>query len=201
VVRPYTTQFKVTFPVAVDQADLFGQAFGLKAIPVSYLVDEVGIIRLKGGGPSSEFLAQVEAVLKEPLTKVRGQSKPLPSAQSAETLLARLAKQPDDWQALLALAQVRDAEGAHQEALGLLKKAARLAPASADVQFTTGLVLLHQGHRAEGLKHLQAARDLDPNNWRIRKQIWAIENPDKFYEGRSPDYGWQNEQIARERKE
>lgn len=30
--------------------DLFGQAFRLNAIPVSFLVDEVGIIRLRGGG-------------------------------------------------------------------------------------------------------------------------------------------------------
>ena len=28
-----------------DTADVFGAAFGLKAIPVSFLVDEVGIIR------------------------------------------------------------------------------------------------------------------------------------------------------------
>jgi len=50
VVRPYVEQFGVTFLVAVDRMDLFGQAFRLNAIPVSFLVDEVGIIRLRGGG-------------------------------------------------------------------------------------------------------------------------------------------------------
>ena len=87
VLRPYKTQYKVTFPVAVDQADVFGQTFGLKAIPVSYLVDEVGIIRLKGGGPSKEFLSQVETVLKEPVTHVRGQSRPQTSAASTLIIL------------------------------------------------------------------------------------------------------------------
>ena len=199
VVRPYTTQYKVTFPVAVDQADVFGQAFGLKAIPVSYLVDEVGILRLKGGGPSKEFLAQVESVLEEPLTPVRGTSKPVASAQSAEALEARLTTNPDDWKARLALAQRLDAEGKPVEAMVQLHQAAILAPQAPEVQFTMGLVLMRQGVREEGLKRLKSARDLDPTNWRIRKQIWALEHPEKFYEGHSPDYGWQNEQLKREK--
>jgi len=58
--------------VAVDTADVVGAAFGLKAIPVSFLVDEVGIVRLQGGGPSKEFRAQVEEVLREPVSAVRG---------------------------------------------------------------------------------------------------------------------------------
>ena len=40
-------------------------------------------------------------------------------------------------------------------------------------------------------------RDLDPGNYLIRKQIWAVENPDKFYNG-DVDYDWQREQTARE---
>ena len=35
---------------------------------------------------------------------------------------------------------------------------------------------------------------LDPQNWNMRKQLWAIENPDKFYAG-DVDYGWQKEQV------
>ncbi len=46
VVAPWVKKYGVTFPMAVDTADVFGAAFGLKAIPVSFLVDEVGIIRL-----------------------------------------------------------------------------------------------------------------------------------------------------------
>ena len=72
MVKPYTQKFGVTFPVAVDTADVFGQAFGLKAIPVTFLVDEVGIIRLRGGGPNAALLQQIEAVLREPLSKMRG---------------------------------------------------------------------------------------------------------------------------------
>jgi hypothetical protein len=35
---------------------------------------------------------------------------------------------------------------------------------------------------------------LDPQNWNMRKQLWAVENPDRFYDG-AVDYGWQKEQI------
>ena len=66
MVKPYTQKFGVTFPVAVDAADAFRQALGLKAIPVTFLVDEVGIIRLQGGGPNAAMFQQIEAVLREP---------------------------------------------------------------------------------------------------------------------------------------
>ena len=39
---------------------------------------------------------------------------------------------------------------------------------------------------------------LDPSNWIIHKQIWAVENPDKFYEG-NVDYNWQRQQLAVEK--
>jgi len=63
------------------------------------------------------------------------------------------------------------------------------------------LVLLHQGEKNAALAKLKQARDLDPDNWRIRKQIWAIEHPEKFYTGDSPDYDWQNEQLNREKNQ
>lgn len=33
--------------------------------------------------------------------------------------------------------------------------------------------------------------------WLIRKQLWAIETPEAFYEG-NVDFEWQKEQMARE---
>lgn len=38
--------------------------------------------------------------------------------------------------------------------------------------------------------------ELDPDNYIIHKQIWAVENPDKFYAG-DVDYAWQREQTAK----
>jgi tetratricopeptide (TPR) repeat protein len=199
VVKPYADKFHVTFPVAVDTADVFGRAFSLKAIPVSYLVDEVGIIRLQGAGPARDFLDGVEAVLKEPVTSVRGRGPSLPAGQPKAELEKQLLARPDEWRLYLALAQTCGSEGEFVRAIAACETASRMQPAEPSIPFTWGLVLLQQGGKEAALVKLKQARDLDPGNWRIRKQIWAIEHPDKYYADPSPDYGWQKEELARER--
>jgi len=199
VVTPYVEKFGATFPVAVDTADVFGQAFGLKAIPVTFLVDEVGIIRLQGGGPSADLLRQIETVLKEPLAPTRAAIPQLAAARSKADLEQAVAGEPDDWRARLALARLYDAERRFVDAVSQLEAAAKLQPRESSIPLLWGLVLLHQDEKENALLKLKLARDLDPENWRIRKQIWAIEHPDKFYTGDSPDFGWQKEELARER--
>ncbi len=56
---------------------------------------------------------------------------------------------------------------------------------------------LRKGARKEALATLREAWALEPMNWLVRKQIWAIESPERFYEG-GVDFRWQTEQIARE---
>ena len=85
-------------------------------------------------------------------------------------------------------------------ALAECTAAARLRPADATIPFTHGLVLLRQGKTNDALVQFTRARDLDSDNWRIRKQIWALEHPDKFYGDSGIDWVWQKEQIAREKK-
>lgn len=200
VVTPWVKKYGVTFPVAVDTADVFGAAFDLKAIPVSFLVDEVGIVRLQGGAPSKEFRAQVEEILREPVSTVRGQSRGFVAALSLDELRVRAARTPDDSDARLALAQALERAGDYAAALAECDAAARSRPADATIPFTHGLVLLRQGRTNEALAKFTVARDLDSANWRIRKQIWAMEHPEKFYGTNGIDWGWQKEQIAREKK-
>ncbi len=69
--------------------------------------------------------------------------------------------------------------------------------AEADARFQLAIVLLARGKRAEGIAELKQASRLDQHNWIIRKQLWAIEHPEAFYEG-DVDYGWQKEQQALE---
>ena len=69
--------------------------------------------------------------------------------------------------------------------------------AEADARFQLAIVLLERDQRAEALAELRRAVRLDPQNWVIRKQMWAIEKPEAFYAG-EVDYGWQKEQMKRE---
>ncbi len=200
VVAPWIRKYGVTFPVAVDAADVLGTAFDLKAIPVSFLVDETGIIRLQGGGPSKEFRAQVEEILREPVSAVRGQTRESAAALPLDELRARLARRPEDTAARLALAQALERAGDYAAASAECAAAARLQPKDATIPFTHGLVLLHQGRTRDALEQFARARDLDAGNWRIRKQIWALEHPDRFYGEQGIDWDWQKDQIAREKE-
>lgn len=51
----------------------------------------------------------------------------------------------------------------------------------------------------EGAKAVwRAGIEVEPDHWNMRKQLWAIEHPERFYDGKV-DYDWQNEQIQQGR--
>ncbi|MEW6303447.1 MAG: hypothetical protein AB1705_08260 [Verrucomicrobiota bacterium] len=172
----------------------------MKLIPVTFLVDEVGIIRLRGAGPGRELLQNLEALLKEPLSSVRATPPQLAAARTKKELEQAIKKNRADWTSRLALASLYQREGKHTQAVRQLEAAAKIAPDNSEILFTWGMVLLHQKRTGPALAKLKQSRDRDPENWRIRKQIWAIEHPDKFYTTPSPDYAWQKEELAREKK-
>ena len=66
----------------------------------------------------------------------------------------------------------------------------------ANAVFREGLDHYRAGRTGEALGHWRRGLELDPGNYLIRKQIWAVENPDKFYAG-DVDYDWQREQTAK----
>ena len=69
----------------------------------------------------------------------------------------------------------------------------------ATARFQLGLVLLEGGKKHEAMAEWRKALALDPQNWIIHKQIWAVEHPDKFYNG-AVDYDWQKGQLEVEEK-
>ena len=68
--------------------------------------------------------------------------------------------------------------------------------AEANAIFREGLEHYRAGRTAEAIARWRQGLELDPGNYLIRKQIWAVENPEKFYDG-AVDYDWQREQTAR----
>lgn len=199
VVRPYVENAGVTFTVAVDETDALGRAFGLKLTPVSILVDELGIIRALGGGPRKDFLDRVGEVLREPVSEMSPTAPVSRPLATIPELQKRVAARPEDWRAHLELAELLVAENELETAARQIVAARSLKPEHADVCFLEGHILLRQGQREAALAQFRKARELDPENWRIRKQIWALENPDRFYSTRNPDYRWQREALEKER--
>lgn len=62
-----------------------------------------------------------------------------------------------------------------------------------------GRVLLEAGRRNEAVAAWREALRLDPGNFTIRKQIWSVEHPEKFYP--TIDFDWQGGQLAAEREQ
>ena len=69
----------------------------------------------------------------------------------------------------------------------------------ADARFQLAVVLLKRGKKEQAIAEFQAAMLLDPQNWLIRKQLWAIQTPDAFYAD-DVDYSWQKAQLEREQE-
>ena len=63
----------------------------------------------------------------------------------------------------------------------------------ANAVFREGLELYRSGMIGKALTRWRQGLELNPDNYLIRKQIWAVENPERFYEG-DVDYDWQREE-------
>ena len=74
-----------------------------------------------------------------------------------------------------------DSESIHSEAVRL---------------FDSGMKLYGRGQVQEALAQWEKGVALEPDNYVIRKQIWAVEHPDRFYAG-DVDYDWQKEQLSK----
>jgi hypothetical protein len=64
----------------------------------------------------------------------------------------------------------------------------------AGVLFSQGVAAFTSGRRDDAVMLWRKARALDPGNFIIRKQIWAVEHPERFYP--QIDHAWQKERLA-----
>ena len=69
-------------------------------------------------------------------------------------------------------------------------------PGSQDAleHFRNGVALKQQGLMEAAVSEWKKGVQIEPDNYLLRKQVWAAEHPEKFYEG-EVDYGWQDEQL------
>jgi tetratricopeptide (TPR) repeat protein len=62
--------------------------------------------------------------------------------------------------------------------------------------YDRGLALYRQGRVQEAVALWRRVIDIEPDNFIVRKQVWAVEHPEKFYDG-AVDFAWQREQMAK----
>jgi hypothetical protein len=61
-----------------------------------------------------------------------------------------------------------------------------------------GRLLMDLGRPEEAVAEWRSALRRDPENFLIRKQIWAVEHPEKFHP--SIDFDWQKKRLRQERE-
>ncbi|MFC1713582.1 tetratricopeptide repeat protein [Candidatus Poribacteria bacterium] len=191
VARPYVAEAGVTYTALVDENNILGELFGVGYVPLHYIIDEFGIYRMKERDPEkiTEFLNS-EKVNMELVVKAA----PAPSMYDVDRLKAMVANHPDNTTAHLMLGDALVQQERYAEGIAEYRKAVELDPESAEGPFRIGRALLRQDRKDEALVELKKAAKLDDGNWIVRKQIWAIEHPEKFYEG-NVDYDWQKTQV------
>jgi tetratricopeptide (TPR) repeat protein len=189
--RPYVEKAGVTYTALVDEGNILGELFGVNYVPLHYIIDEYGIYRMKERDPQkiAEFLER-EKVDTELVVKADS----TPFVYDIHKLKTIMEKHPKNAKAHLMLGDVFIQQGKYEEGIREYGKAIELDPGSAEGPFRIGRAMLRQGKKDEALAELKKAWKLDQDNWIIRKQIWALEYPERFYAGKV-DYDWQKIQI------
>ena len=150
--RRYAEATLGTFPTLVDEDNVLGDTFGLKAIPNALFVSAEG---------------EVDGIVASSFDIRRTKSREL----------------IERWLATSTPYGVPDADPDMEwsdEALRLFRQAG---------------AAVRRGDRAAAVELLNEAFPLEPDNYIIRKQLWAIEHPEKFYLD-DVDFDWQDEQLA-----
>ncbi len=203
VARRFTESAGVTFTAAVDRAQGLWELYGFKLIPNGFFVDERGILRyMKIGGfdaRNPEDVQAIEKLLAAPAGVVAA-SAPSRSTQSVQEALRQAEeaarREPADLDKLLTLAERRVEAKQYEQARKDFEAALERNPKSARALMGLATIHLDRGERDKALVALKRAWALEPDNWIIRKQIWAVEHPDQFYPAIHTD--WQKEQIKKE---
>jgi tetratricopeptide (TPR) repeat protein len=189
--RPYVKKAGVKYTALVDENNVLGKLFGVNYVPLHYIIDEFGIYRMKERDPQkiTDFLDQEKVDMRLVV-----KTSDAPYMYDVKRLKEIVDWDPDNANAHLMLGDALIQQGKYQEGISEYRKAVDLNPESPEGLFRIGRTLLRQGREKQALVELKKAWELDRGNWIIRKQIWAIEHPEKFYDGKV-DYDWQKVQI------
>jgi tetratricopeptide (TPR) repeat protein len=200
--KPFYEKAGATYVALVDAQNAMSEAFGFNVIPNGFLIDEAGVLRYKRVGgfevKSPATQKAIEDFLALPPAKP-GEKVGVFDEEAVEVLLRlHLAESPEDAGINLELGRLLLQRSDPQAALPYLNKAAALAPKSSGAHFNLGSAQLALGKKDAALASLRLALRFDRANFVVRKQIWMIEHPDKFFP--EIDWAWQREQLAKERE-
>lgn len=198
--RAFTEQSGCTFPMALDSRNLLNAVLGVKTVTNAFLLDEEGRLRwqhLHGFRVQRpEMLAMVERVVEGDLEEFVANPGVAQESLAVESIRAELADNPDDTGFLVMLGEALSQEGADDEALATYARVIELDPRNSTAHYARGSLLLALDRKDEAIDAWRAGLEIDPMNFTLRKQIWMVQFPERFYP--TIDMAFQVEQIERE---
>ena len=198
--RPYAEPHAATFSTVVDSAGLLGRLFDFDVVPNGIFLDERGIIRFVHIGGFDvrrpEIAHQVDALLGTDFSNEEAPRLVRQEALDLEVLRAEVANQTDNASLHFALGDALLRANRSREAELAFRRAVELDPSDWSAAFGLGTALYQQARVDAALVWWKTARELDPPNFPVRKQIWMVEHPERFYP--TIDTAWQKEQLILE---
>jgi tetratricopeptide (TPR) repeat protein len=204
VARRFTEAAGVRFPAAVDRAQGLWELYGFNVVPNGTFVDENGILRYVNVGGfevrNVEHAQAIEDLLAVPSVATTPASGETPAFGTVDEALREaeeaLARDPENIDLRLTLAERRVESNQREQAQEDFEAVLAENPRSTRALVGLAAIYLDQGERDKALTALKQAWAIDPDNWIIRKQMWAVEHPEQFYP--AINFKWQREQIKKE---
>jgi tetratricopeptide (TPR) repeat protein len=79
------------------------------------------------------------------------------------------------------------------------RRAVEIASPAPIALYRLGVALLKQGKSRQAVARWRQALKIEPDSEIIKKQIWAVEHPERFYQG-AIDVAWQRRQDRPRRR-
>ena len=198
-VRNYA-QFAGATNVAIDRHATLARHLPMTDVGHWYYIDELGVLRAEGKRPDADALAWIDLLLAETPTP----REPTPPGRTPRVdltvLRERADAEPKRAEPLLALlAALKGSEHA-AERLKRTKDLVAAHPKVAPFAFRLAALHLEAGDRPSAIAVLDEARRRVPKAWYLRKQYWALWQPNRYYAG-PIDTAWEREQRKQEEKE
>lgn len=185
------------FPTAIDRLGVLARTFDFDVVPNCLFLDEQSIIRFVHIGGfeirRSEVVEQVDALLRADFAHEQP-AFVVQEALELELLKAEVARRPEDPALHVALGEALFRYGQIDRAVSAFQRANDLDPTDWSAAFALGSARYAQGQTHDALRWWRVALARDPANFTVRKQIWRVEHPEKFYP--TIDTAWQKEQLA-----